>query len=413
MRSCPLHVAVQHESHDCIVALLECAQVKVNAIDSNGRTPLHLAARQSDEFVIEVLLAHRALPEVKDNLLTTPLEYARQKMEKETAEVIRDSMHRGSGAFGVGVIVGAPRAHAASRDAGSLTAANVRAFRKQSSPHRLIGGRKKGGYLDCKKCGLHHHWRSQCSTVAAKRVNGSELACRWPAASKEAAAAQGKQWGGSVRPESARLEKPLSHESSPSPVSPVSRKAADAMAPAYRKGADGIASKYLFVRKKRKKPKHERHTKPKQQAGSKPRADSDFASTSAREPPDLSDAPDLSDDFAERSGSDYYDGYGEYESTGWDGGGGGHEEVRMTHGGKRAFPGQICGGASKCPRSDDALFVGHEKPANPANKERPVECDKHGLSGATRRRVAQVKLKKIKKMQITYLNYEAPCRVGS
>ena len=85
----------------------------------------------------------------------------------------------------------------------------------------------------------------------------------------------------------------------------------------------------------------------------------------------------------------------------------------MTHGGKRAFPGQICGGASKCPRSDDALFVGHEKPANPANKERPVECDKHGLSGATRRRVAQVKLKKIKKMQITYLNYEAPCRVGS
>jgi hypothetical protein len=388
VRSCPLHVAVQHESHDCIAALLECAQVKVNAIDSNGRTPLHLAARQSDEFAIEVLLANGALPEVKDNLLTTPLEYARQKMEKETAEVIRDSMHRGSGAFGAGVIVGAPRAHAASRDAGSLTAANVRAFRKQSSPHRLIGGRKKGGYLDCKKCGLHHHWRSQCSTVAAKRMNGStsELACRWPAASKEAAAAQGKQGGGSERPESAGLEKPLSHESSPSPVSPVSRKAADAMAPAFRKDADGVASKYLFVRKKRKKPKHERHTKPKQQAGSKPRADSDFASTSAREP------QDLSDDFAERSGSDYYDGYGEYESTGWDGGGGRNEEVRMTHGGKRAFPGQICGGAPKCPRSDDALFVGHEKPANLANKERPVECDKHGLSGATRRRVEQVKL---------------------
>ena len=391
VRSSPLHVAVQHESHDCIVALLECAQVKVNAIDSNGRTPLHLAARQSDEFAIEVLLAHGALPEVKDNSLTTPLEYARQKMEKETAEVIRDSMHRGSGAFGVGVIVGAPRAHAASRDAGSLTASNVRAFQKQSSPHRLIGGRKKGGYLDCKKCGLHHHWRSQCSTVAAKRVNGSALACRWPAASKEAAAAQGKQSGGSERPESARLEKPLSHESSPSPVSPVSRKAPDAMPPAYRKGADVLSSKYLFVRKKRKKPKHERHTKPKQQAGSKPRADSDFASTSAREP------PDLSDDIAERSGSDYYDGYGDYESTGCDGGGGEHEEVRMTHGGKRAYPGQIFGGAPKCPRSDDALFVGHEKPASPGKKERPVECDKNGLSGATRRRVAQVKLKKKRK----------------
>ena len=391
MRACPLHVAVQHESHDCIFALLECAEVKVNAIDSNGRTPLHLAARQSDEFAIEVLLAHGALPEVKDNSLTTPLEYARQKMEKETAEVIRDSMHRGSGAFGVGVIV----AHAASRDAGILTAANVRAFRKQSSPHRLIGGRKKGGYLDCKKCGLHHHWRSQCSTVAAKRVNGSELACRWPAASKEAAAAQGKQWGGSEMPESARLEKPLSHESSPSPVSRVSRKAGDGLPPSYKADADGLASKYLFVRKKRKKPKHERHTKPKQQAGSRPRADSDFASTSAREP------PDLSDDIAERSGSDYYDGYGEYEGTGWDGGGGGHEEVRMTHGGKRAYPGQMYGGAHKCPGSDDAQFVGNEKAANPAKKERPVECNEHGLSGATRRRVAQVDAKiKTKKKNI-------------
>jgi ankyrin repeat protein len=53
----PLHVAAEN-SHEAVVwILLEC-NAEINAADKNSKTPLHAAAKNRHEAVVQLLLEH-------------------------------------------------------------------------------------------------------------------------------------------------------------------------------------------------------------------------------------------------------------------------------------------------------------------------------------------------------------------
>lgn len=146
----PLHVAVKKASQRCIEALLADSRVHVDAADSEGRTPLHLAAALSDEQAISSLLASNGDPLIKDKYGKTSLQYARDKMQSEAEETIRDRRAHDKAHM--------PQAH--NGRGGQGGAANAR-----SGTGGGVKRKGKGGYTHCKKCGNHHHWRTKCARM--------------------------------------------------------------------------------------------------------------------------------------------------------------------------------------------------------------------------------------------------------
>ena len=68
----PLHVAASDGSED-VVELLLVNHAEVNAKDNIGATPLHLAVAKGHKDVAELLLANKAEVNAKDNIGMTPL----------------------------------------------------------------------------------------------------------------------------------------------------------------------------------------------------------------------------------------------------------------------------------------------------------------------------------------------------
>jgi len=80
----PLHQAVKNINEPEIRRLVE-EGAKVNAIDKQGRTPLHLAAPIGRLSIVQFLVEHGADTHLKDNNHKTPLVYA---IEKNRVRVI-------------------------------------------------------------------------------------------------------------------------------------------------------------------------------------------------------------------------------------------------------------------------------------------------------------------------------------
>ena len=86
----PLHCAafgVQHQKD--MAELLLANKAKVNAKDSQGRTPLHYAAIGSHKDVVELLLTNKAAINARDRNGKTPLYYATLKGTTPVAELLR------------------------------------------------------------------------------------------------------------------------------------------------------------------------------------------------------------------------------------------------------------------------------------------------------------------------------------
>lgn len=71
-----LHAAVAGGPHRDVVKLLVAAGADVNALDSNGHTPLHSAAFHDDSEVMQYLLDHGADVNRRGEGAPTPLAYA-------------------------------------------------------------------------------------------------------------------------------------------------------------------------------------------------------------------------------------------------------------------------------------------------------------------------------------------------
>ncbi|MDB4894091.1 MAG: ankyrin 2 [Firmicutes bacterium] len=80
-----LHAAVAEGQHRDVIELLISAGADVNALDSNGHTPLHSAAFHDDTDLLIYLLAHGADMNRRGEGAPTPLEYARQRGKEEAA----------------------------------------------------------------------------------------------------------------------------------------------------------------------------------------------------------------------------------------------------------------------------------------------------------------------------------------
>ena len=77
----PLHVALRAGHQECVMALVESMDILVNTADSNGQTPLHVAAVMADDLSIPLLLAAGALTDVKDKKGKTPEEYSKKRWD--------------------------------------------------------------------------------------------------------------------------------------------------------------------------------------------------------------------------------------------------------------------------------------------------------------------------------------------
>ena len=85
--------------------LLACAQIQVNCVDSEGRTPLHLAAATSNEKAITMLLDYGADVVIEDKYGQTSVQVA-----QATVQRLRRVQEAGAVNGGVPVAV-PPRAH--------------------------------------------------------------------------------------------------------------------------------------------------------------------------------------------------------------------------------------------------------------------------------------------------------------
>ena len=63
-------------------------KVDVNATDSQGRTPLHYAAENSDSFLATFFITLGAKPDVLDNKQRTPLSISAEKLDAKTAGIL-------------------------------------------------------------------------------------------------------------------------------------------------------------------------------------------------------------------------------------------------------------------------------------------------------------------------------------
>ncbi len=80
----PLHTALINIDEPKVKRLVE-EGAHINAVDKNGRTALHLAAKIGRLSIVEYLVEHGADTHLKDNFHKTPLVYA---IEKNRVKVI-------------------------------------------------------------------------------------------------------------------------------------------------------------------------------------------------------------------------------------------------------------------------------------------------------------------------------------
>lgn len=82
-----IHIAIQtHALNDIEHFLKSCTSKTINCKDTEGSTPLHLAAAQGMSSVVESLLKKKAKVEIKDNMGWTPLHCASNFHNYEIAE---------------------------------------------------------------------------------------------------------------------------------------------------------------------------------------------------------------------------------------------------------------------------------------------------------------------------------------
>ena len=85
----PLHLAAVR-GYKTVAALLLSHGAEVNAKNEGGFTPLHVAAFEGHKDVVELLLANKAEVNAKDRIgNATPFHYASLKGQKDVAEVLR------------------------------------------------------------------------------------------------------------------------------------------------------------------------------------------------------------------------------------------------------------------------------------------------------------------------------------
>jgi len=85
----PLHLAVEH-GDPLILNLLLLLSCKVNALDSCGRTPLHLAVLTRHIENVKILLANGADGHAKDEDKNTPYCFAKKIDNKEAMELLTE-----------------------------------------------------------------------------------------------------------------------------------------------------------------------------------------------------------------------------------------------------------------------------------------------------------------------------------
>jgi len=338
----PLHLAVQQRRKGCVEALLALAQTEVDGQDSKGRTALHVAAGLSDEWSIETLLKKHGDPLVEDYYGKTSLQYAREKMRGAAAQVISDARDRGK-----------VDAHAAGSAGGNAASARVPCLTKSGLE------KKKGGYINCKKCGHNHHWHSRCSSDAQKctksaqqcRVSATSVGARLPACS-----------------EASKFAREDSSEEGEDENEARGREGLQS------RGETELSAISLKL-KKRKKPMRERHTKPKHLGGKSLNTNLDPCTSTNHIGGDGSCAD--AHELAESSGSDNYEDWGEEGEEGAEGraeiGGAGDKGGYTTCGAKRT--------------RDDGLT--DDKPCK-KERARKMAQDEQALSSANQRRVAQL-----------------------
>lgn len=85
----PLHIAVRSNDREMARFLLtRTPGANVDLANRNGDTPLHLAAWAGDVDMVKLLLAHRADPSAKDYHKQTPLDLARQQGHSAVAKLL-------------------------------------------------------------------------------------------------------------------------------------------------------------------------------------------------------------------------------------------------------------------------------------------------------------------------------------
>lgn len=87
----PLHCACQHGNLDCVTELLK-AGANVRIADKNGKTPLHIAACQAKNNIIDAMIEHDAdAVNIQDKRGMTPLHDAAFKGHEKTYRVLVNS----------------------------------------------------------------------------------------------------------------------------------------------------------------------------------------------------------------------------------------------------------------------------------------------------------------------------------
>jgi ankyrin repeat protein len=82
------HEIRDHEDVEDIETLLKTKKVNINAVDSSGKTLLHIAAEKSVPRAIEILIENGAIVDARDNLNLTPLCYAIKNNETNSISLV-------------------------------------------------------------------------------------------------------------------------------------------------------------------------------------------------------------------------------------------------------------------------------------------------------------------------------------
>ncbi|WP_341811598.1 ankyrin repeat domain-containing protein [Wolbachia endosymbiont (group A) of Oxytorus armatus] len=85
----PLHLAARDNNKEIVEALLKVNGINVNATDQGGKTPLHLAARDNNKEIVEALLKVNGINvNAQDKDDSTPLHWAAVKGHEEVVEAL-------------------------------------------------------------------------------------------------------------------------------------------------------------------------------------------------------------------------------------------------------------------------------------------------------------------------------------
>ena len=85
-----LHLAVMHDRTNTVTLLFDC-KADVDAKNSAGMTPLHLAAREAFLGVIKMLIKHKANRKITDQRGWTALKWAEMTHHDDVAALLREN----------------------------------------------------------------------------------------------------------------------------------------------------------------------------------------------------------------------------------------------------------------------------------------------------------------------------------